>query len=84
MIAASGWADGEDDLLPLYDPCCGSGTMPLKRRRLPATLRPGSRRRFAFEKYLPFRRADWDAMKREAADAEVVREPGQKAHYFWQ
>ena len=27
MIAASGWLDGEGDLQPLYDPCCGSGGM---------------------------------------------------------
>jgi putative N6-adenine-specific DNA methylase len=42
----------------------------------------GSRRRFAFEKYLPFRRAAWDAIKKEAADAEVVRAPGQKPIIF--
>ena len=82
MIAASGWAEGEDDLLPLYDPCCGSGTIAIEAAQIACNIAAGSRRRFAFEKYLPFRRADWEAMKQEAADAEVVREPGQSPIIF--
>jgi putative N6-adenine-specific DNA methylase len=82
MIAASGWADGDEDLLPLYDPCCGSGTIAIEAAQIACNIAAGSRRRFAFEKYLPFRRADWDAMKQEAADAEVVREPGQSPIIF--
>jgi putative N6-adenine-specific DNA methylase len=82
MIAASGWADGDEDLLPLYDPCCGSGTIAIEAAQMACNIAAGSRRRFAFEKYLPFRRAEWDAMKKEAADAEVVREPGQKPIIF--
>jgi putative N6-adenine-specific DNA methylase len=82
MIAASGWFDGEDDLKPLYDPCCGSGTIAIEAAQMACNIAAGSRRRFAFEKYLPFRRAAWDAMKKEAADAEVVREPGLKPIIF--
>ena len=82
MIAASGWADGDEDLLPLYDPCCGSGTIAIEAAQMACNIAAGSRRRFAFEKYLPFRHAEWDAMKKEAADAEVVREPGQKPIIF--
>jgi putative N6-adenine-specific DNA methylase len=82
MIAASGWMEGEDDLLPLYDPCCGSGTIAIEAAQMACNIAAGSRRRFAFEKYLPFRRAEWEAMKKEAADAEVVREPGQKPIIF--
>ncbi len=82
MLAASGWADGEDDLLPLYDPCCGSGTVVIEAAQIACNIAAGSRRRFAFEKYVPFRRAEWDAMKKEAADSEVVREPGQKPIIF--
>ncbi|MBT9506416.1 class I SAM-dependent RNA methyltransferase [Rhodoferax sp.] len=82
MIAASGWADGEDDLLPLYDPCCGSGTVVIEAAQIACNIAAGSRRRFAFEKYLPFRRAEWEAMKKEAAESEVVREPGQKPIIF--
>ena len=82
MIAASGWADGEDDLLPLYDPCCGSGTVVIEAAQIACNMAAGIGRRFAFEKYLPFRKAEWDAMKQEARDAEVVREPGQKPIIF--
>ena len=82
MIAASGWMEGDDDLLPLYDPCCGSGTIAIEAAQMACNIAAGSLRRFAFEKYLPFRRADWDAMKKEAADAEVVRTPGQKPIIF--
>ena len=82
MIAASGWADGEDDLLPLYDPCCGSGTVVIEAAQIACNVAAGIGRRFAFEKYLPFRKAEWDAMKQEARDAEVVREPGQKPIIF--
>jgi len=82
MLAATGWFEGEDDLKPLYDPCCGSGTIVIEAAQMACNIAAGSRRRFAFEKYLPFRRAEWDAMKKEASDAEVVREPGQKPIIF--
>ena len=82
MIAASGWADGEDDLLPLYDPCCGSGTIAIEAAQMACNIAPGALRRFAFEKYLPFQRQVWDAIKQEAREAEVTREPGQKPIIF--
>ncbi|MDD2881157.1 MAG: class I SAM-dependent RNA methyltransferase [Rhodoferax sp.] len=82
MLAATGWFEGEDDLLPLYDPCCGSGTIVIEAAQMACNIAAGSRRRFAFEKYVPFRRADWDAIKKEAADAEVVRPAGQKPIIF--
>jgi putative N6-adenine-specific DNA methylase len=79
MIAASGWASGDDDLLPLYDPCCGSGTVVIEAAQIACNIAAGSLRRFAFEKYKPFRSEEWAAMKKEAADAVVKPEPGQKA-----
>jgi putative N6-adenine-specific DNA methylase len=82
MIAASGWADGDADLLPLYDPCCGSGTIAIEAAQIACNIAPGSLRRFAFEKYLPFQKHVWDAIKNEAKDAEVVRAPGQKPIIF--
>ncbi len=75
MIAASGWADGEGDLSPLYDPCCGSGTIAIEAAQIACRIAPGSRRRFAFEKYLPFQAHVWSAIRQEAAEAEVVRPP---------
>ncbi len=82
MIAASGWLDGEGDLQPLYDPCCGSGTILIEAAQMACNMPAGGQRRFAFEKYLPFRKADWDAMKQEAADAVSMPDAGQKPIIF--
>jgi len=82
MIAASGWADGEDgqggDLLPLYDPCCGSGTIAIEAAQIACNIAPGSLRHFAFEKYIPFQSHVWAAIKKEAADAVSMPARGQK------
>jgi putative N6-adenine-specific DNA methylase len=77
MLAASGWADGDDDLLPLYDPCCGSGTVAIEAAQIACNIAAGSLRQFAFEKYLPFQPQVWSALKKEAAEAVVKPEPGQ-------
>ncbi|RFO96089.1 RNA methyltransferase [Rhodoferax lacus] len=79
MIAASGWADGDADLMPLYDPCCGSGTIAIEAAQIACNIAAGSLRRFAFEKFVPFRHQVWADMKKEAADAVVKPEPGQQA-----
>ena len=82
MLAASGWMDGEGDLLPLYDPCCGSGTIAIEAAQMACNIAPGSLRAFAFEKYLPYQAHVWDAIKSEARAAEVKREPGQQPIIF--
>ncbi len=82
MLAASGWLAGEGDLLPLYDPCCGSGTIAIEAAQMACNIAAGSRRRFAFEKYLPFQRHVWDTIKKEATDAELTRVEGQKPFIF--
>jgi putative N6-adenine-specific DNA methylase len=82
MIAACGWAEGDDDLLPLYDPCCGSGTIAIEAAQVACNIAPGSLRRFAFEKFLPFQSHVWQAIKQDAAAAVVKPEPGQQALIF--
>jgi putative N6-adenine-specific DNA methylase len=82
ILAASGWFEGDDDLKPLYDPCCGSGTIAIEAAQMACNIAAGSRRRFAFEKYLPFQKPVWDALKKEAFDAELVRVTGQKPIIF--
>jgi putative N6-adenine-specific DNA methylase len=82
MLAASGWLAGEGDLPPLYDPCCGSGTIAIEAAQMACNIAAGSGRRFAFEHYLPFARHVWDAIKKEAKDAEVTRGLGQKPIIF--
>ena len=79
MLAASGWAAGTDDLLPLYDPCCGSGTIAIEAAQIACNIAAGSLRRFAFEKFVPYQPHVWSAIRQEAAEAVVKPEPGQKA-----
>ncbi len=82
MLAASGWLAGEGDLPPLYDPCCGSGTIAIEAAQMACNIAAGSGRRFAFEHYLPFAHHVWDAIKKEAKEAEVTRATGQKPIIF--
>ncbi|MDE2372228.1 MAG: class I SAM-dependent RNA methyltransferase [Burkholderiales bacterium] len=54
MLAAAGWQGrGEDG--PLFDPCCGAGTIVVEAAQIACGIAPGGQRRFAFERMLPFR-----------------------------
>ncbi|MEI6358430.1 MAG: class I SAM-dependent RNA methyltransferase [Verrucomicrobiota bacterium] len=66
MLAASGW----DAKTPLYDPCCGSGTIAIEAAQIACNIAPGSLRRFAFEKQLPFQAHVWEALLQQARAAE--------------
>ena len=76
MLAACGWADGDEDLLPLYDPCCGSGTIAIEAAQMACGIAAGSLRHFAFERYVPFQAHVWNALRAEAAAAVVKPTPG--------
>ncbi len=82
MIAASGWLDGTGDLQPLYDPCCGSGTILIEAAQMACNMPAGGQRAFAFEKYLPFQKHSWDAIKKEASDSVVMPDADQPAILF--
>ncbi len=82
MLAASGWADGVNDLRPLYDPSCGSGTIPIEAAQIACNIAPGKFRSFAFEKYLPFQRHVWDQIRDQSIDQEVIREIDQRTIIF--
>jgi putative N6-adenine-specific DNA methylase len=62
MIAASGW----DGTVPLYDPCCGSGTILIEAAQVACNIAPGQLRRFGFEKLLPYQEHVWKALWEEA------------------
>ena len=85
MIEASGWgnqmraATASPGAVPLYDPCCGSGTIAIEAAQIACNIAPGSLRRFAFEKYIPFQQHVWDGIKQEAAAAVVKPEASQPA-----
>ncbi len=69
MIAATGWDPHGERPLPLYDPCCGSGTVLIEAAQMACRIAPGSQRRFAFEKLLPYQQHVWHAIKNEASNA---------------
>ena len=76
MIAASGWS-GDEGLckqgVPLYDPCCGSGTIAIEAAQIACSIAPGINRRFAFQKYLPFQPHVWEGLLDQAEAA--ITEP---------
>lgn len=80
MLAASGWWDlkGGTSDQPLYDPCCGSGTIVIEAAQIAQGIPAGSARRFGFERLLPYQKHVWDAMKNEALHAVSIRAEGQK------
>ena len=72
MLAASGWWNpqrGEVSQAPLYDPCCGSGTIVIEAAQLAQGIAAGAQRRFGFEKLLPFQAHVWSQLKAEAQAA---------------
>ncbi|MDO4769135.1 MAG: THUMP domain-containing protein [Brachymonas sp.] len=70
MLAASGWQPESGQ--PLYDPCCGSGTIVIEAAQMACRMAPGRQRRFAFERLLPYQPAQWQALLQAARAAEIV------------
>jgi len=54
LLGFAGWQGREEDG-PLLDPCCGAGTIAVEAAQLACGIAPGSQRRFAFERLIPFR-----------------------------
>ncbi len=73
MIAASGWDELCKQGVPLYDPCCGSGTIAIEAAQIACNIAPGINRRFAFQKYLPFQPHVWEGLLDQAESA--ITEP---------
>ena len=69
MLAASGW-DAQNPSMPLYDPCCGSGTIAIEAAQIACNIAPGLQRHFGFEKLLPFQPHVWAAIKNDAELAQ--------------
>ncbi len=66
MIAASGWDQQCEAGVPMYDPCCGSGTLVIEAAQIACHMAPGLHRRFGFEKLRPFQPALWQELKASA------------------
>ena len=54
MLAAAGWRGTPQSGGALHDPCCGSGTIAIEAAQIACGIAPGLKRRFAFERLLPF------------------------------
>jgi putative N6-adenine-specific DNA methylase len=63
IVALSGWTDE----LPLLDPFCGSGTLPIEAARAALGIAPGlSRPEFGFQKWRDYRPELWKELVKEA------------------
>ena len=80
MLAAAGWRGTPEAGGALHDPCCGSGTIAIEAAQIACGIAPGLKRRFAFERLLPFAsdamRAEWQRLKSHAQNRiHVARVP---------
>ena len=62
VVALTGW----DGSLPLADPMCGSGTIPVEAALLAAHVPPGLKRSFGFERWQDYDERVWKRLIREA------------------
>jgi len=63
-----------DGKLPLWDPFCGSGTLPIEAALIAANIPPGLQRSFAYQMWPGYRDGLWQTLKSEAQ--QVRREVG--------
>lgn len=64
LIELAGW----DGSIPLVDPMCGSGTIPIEAALKASNRPPGLMRRFAFQRWLDFDPDLWRRMINEAQE----------------
>jgi putative N6-adenine-specific DNA methylase len=69
MLLASDW----DGSVPLVDPLCGAGTIPIEAALLARHIPPGWQRRFAFECWPEFKPSVWQYVRGEAGNAMLER-----------
>lgn len=62
VIAQTGWDGG----IPLADPMCGSGTIPIEAALMAGRVAPGLRRSFGFQRWRDFDARLWDSLVDEA------------------
>ena len=79
MLAAAGWDGSQGAALPLYDPCCGSGTIAIEAAQMALGIAPGGQRRFGFERLLPYQAHVWQGIKNEAENNRQSCGDGQKS-----
>src|SRR5690606_32203319 len=60
---------------PLYDPLCGSGTIPIEAALIGQNIAPGFNRTFAAENWPWIERKHWDLAYEEAEDLANYEQP---------
>jgi putative N6-adenine-specific DNA methylase len=71
VLLGAGYREG----VPMVDPLCGSGTLPIEAALIGRRIAPGLRRRFAFEQWPGFDPAVWNELRSEAT-ARIRPEAG--------
>lgn len=71
VLMGAGW----DPAVPLLDPMCGSGTIPIEAALLARRIAPGLGRGFAFERWPDFAAARWGQMVAEARERIAPHTP---------
>lgn len=69
MILGSEWPAA----LPLVDPFCGSGTIPIEAALIARRIAPGTNRGFAFTQWPDFDTGGWARICRDAREGELPR-----------
>ena len=59
LVRLSPWKSG----MPLYDPCCGTGTVLIEAAFMALHRAPGLRRSFSMEKFLPFGKVPFNEIR---------------------
>ncbi|MEY4491471.1 MAG: hypothetical protein RLY41_1277, partial [Pseudomonadota bacterium] len=82
MLAASGWSQGDGTPanpeglvaqgVPLYDPCCGSGTIAVEAAQIACNIAPGSMRKFGFQQLIPYQAHVWHGLLDNARAQECA------------
>ena len=70
VIALTGW----DGSIPLADPMCGSGTIPIEAALIASHIPPGLQRQFGFQRWRDFDGSLWNSICEEA-DSDIRRLP---------
>src|SRR6185295_13840577 len=70
-LLGAGWAGD----VPVTDPMCGSGTIPIEAAQIARRIAPGRSRAFAFQRWPKFNGAMWTSLVDEARSAELAASP---------
>ena len=70
-------AAGYDGSVPLLDPMCGSGTIPIEAGLIARKIPPGRHRRFAFEHWPEFNAGLWASLKERGRNQVLPHPPSE-------